>query len=337
MSSGKIYIYKRILLFQFKNQNRMSWTDRHGTEHPLTVIGNNNCDERKPFLVTDNGEITDEDKLPIFGVTYGPLTHEAENMTISIGPLVCEPAAADQESNFNERFEALELQINETIIELKKGINECQTDPCQNQGICSDVQNGYTCTCVPGFTGTNCEVNFDDCSENPCVHGMCTDLINSYKCTCETGYYGSNCDLQTPPCPTSEPNYRLIDNTCYYFETTRKSYNDAKQNCNTKFPQGKLFEPKSLSSNKKVHKAALSIENYPHWWIGITDKRSEGSWVYDSDGASVAFSIPWISGEPTGGTVQNCLQYKSASRNLIGQLGDNSCPMTCPTICEQIV
>ena len=243
----------------------------------------------------------------------------------------------DQESNINERFEALELQINETIIELKKGINECQTDPCQNQGICSDIQNGYTCTCVPGFTGTNCEVNFDDCSENPCVHGMCMDLINSYKCTCETGYYGSNCDLQTPPCPTSEPNYRLIDNTCYYFETTRKSYDDAKQNCNTKFPQGKLFEPKSLSSNKKVHKAALSIENYPHWWIGITDKRSEGSWVYDSDGASVAFSIPWISGEPTGGTVQNCLQYKSASRNLIGQLGDNSCPMTCPTICEQIV
>jgi hypothetical protein len=119
-----IRIYKPILLFQFKNQNRMSWIDRHGTEHPLTVIGNNNCDARKPFLVTDSGEITDEEKLPIFGVAYGPLTHEAENMTISIGPLVCEPAVADQESDINERVVELELQINETIIELKKGIND---------------------------------------------------------------------------------------------------------------------------------------------------------------------------------------------------------------------
>ena len=88
-------------------------------------------------------------------------------------------------------------------------------------------------------------MNFDDCSENPCVHGMCTDLVNSYKCTCETGYHGSNCDTH---CPTSEPNYRLIDNVCYYFETTGKSYDDAKQDCNNKFARGKLLEPK-ISTN----------------------------------------------------------------------------------------
>ena len=254
----------------------------------------------------------------------------------------------NQESNINERFEALELQINETIIELKKGINECQTNPCHNQGICSDVQNGYTCTCVPGFTGTNCEVNFDDCSENPCLHGMCMDLINSYKCTCETGYHGSNCDSQTPPCPTSEPNYRIIDSKCYYFEAEYKTYNFAKQNCNTKFPQGKLFEPKSTSSNRKVHKEALSYypnePGYPSgYWIGINDKRSEGSWVYDSDGTSVAFSIPWYNGEPNGltdgggNTYQNCLKYWSRSERYIGELGDYTCYSLYPSICEQIV
>ena len=125
-------------------------------------------------------------------------------------------------------------------------------------------------------------------------------------------------------CLKGEPNYRFIDNTCYYFETTYKSYDDAKQNCNTKFPQGKLFEPKSLSSNKKVYKMALSIKNHPYWWIGITDKRNEGSWVYDSDGTSVAISIPWNSGEPNGepngGSGENCLQSWK-----IGKWGDISC------------
>ena len=61
---------------------------------------------------------------------------------------------------------------------------------------------------------------------------------------------GHNNLLEIWKCPTSKPNYRSIENRCYYFETTFKSYEDAKQNCNTKFPQGKLFEPKSLSSNK---------------------------------------------------------------------------------------
>ena len=40
----------------------MSWIDRHVTEHPLPVIVNNNCDARKPFLVTDTDDFTDLEK-----------------------------------------------------------------------------------------------------------------------------------------------------------------------------------------------------------------------------------------------------------------------------------
>ena len=96
------------LTFQFANENRMTWIDRHGFKHSLTVIGSNNCDDRKPFLVTDTDEITDKEKLPILGITYGPLTHEAEKMTISIGPLICKPASANQENKMDQQFEALE-------------------------------------------------------------------------------------------------------------------------------------------------------------------------------------------------------------------------------------
>jgi len=210
-----------------------------------------------------------------------------------------------------ERFEVLELQINETIIELKKGVNECQTDPCQNQGTCTDIQNGYTCTCVPGFTGINCEVNFDDCSENPCVHGMCMDLINSYKCTCETGYYGSNCDSQTPPCSTSEPNYHLIDNKCYFFEKTSATWEKAKEGCKNKFPAGgKLFEPMTLAENKLVFNAAsinTVFSAYGNFWIGVTDTAQEGSFRYDSNSSPVSYNMPWYDGYGKRGTRKYCV------------------------------
>ncbi|XP_052085695.1 MAM and LDL-receptor class A domain-containing protein 1-like isoform X2 [Mytilus californianus] len=47
-------------------------------------------------------------------------------------------------------------------IKLKSGIcdvNECDYSPCQNGGSCSETTtaSGYTCSCLGGFTGQNCE------------------------------------------------------------------------------------------------------------------------------------------------------------------------------------
>lgn len=33
----------------------------------------------------------------------------------------------------------------------------CMGSPCQNGGTCTDALINYTCTCAPGWTGTNCE------------------------------------------------------------------------------------------------------------------------------------------------------------------------------------
>ena len=41
-------------------------------------------------------------------------------------------------------------------------IDECLSEPCPNGGTCLDEVNGYTCTCVPWYTGGHCETGKAD-------------------------------------------------------------------------------------------------------------------------------------------------------------------------------
>ena len=36
-------------------------------------------------------------------------------------------------------------------------IDECQSDPCAQKGTCIDAVNSFTCSCVDGYTGHDCE------------------------------------------------------------------------------------------------------------------------------------------------------------------------------------
>jgi hypothetical protein len=40
-----------------------------------------------------------------------------------------------------------------------------------------------------GFIGYYCETQIDQCQSNPCLNGgICRTLINSFKCDCPSGY-----------------------------------------------------------------------------------------------------------------------------------------------------
>ena len=52
-------------------------------------------------------------------------------------------------------------------------LNYCTNNkPCQNGATCTNTgQGGYTCACAPGYTGTNCEREINDCLYQPCLNG----------------------------------------------------------------------------------------------------------------------------------------------------------------------
>ena len=37
--------------------------------------------------------------------------------------------------------------------------DDCESNPCENDGKCVDGVASYTCECVEGFTGFNCEIS----------------------------------------------------------------------------------------------------------------------------------------------------------------------------------
>lgn len=67
---------------------------------------------------------------------------------------------------------------------------------CFNGGTCVDGINSFTCLCPPGFTGSYCQHDVNECDSRPCLHGgTCHDSYGTYKCTCPQGYTGLNCQV----------------------------------------------------------------------------------------------------------------------------------------------
>ena len=75
-------------------------------------------------------------------------------------------------------------------------VDACAAIPCLNEGLCYPIDaEQYTCDCDDtGFAGSACETEIDECTSSPCQNDAgCVDQINSYACTCIPGFSASNC------------------------------------------------------------------------------------------------------------------------------------------------
>ena len=96
-----------------------------------------------------------------------------------------------------------------------------------------NLLNGeYSCTCVLGYYGDDCEADVDYCLSNPChQESTCVvstlnnkgikslksfffspqDELTEYSCICSVGFTGKNCDQEFDYCASLSP---CIYGTC---------------------------------------------------------------------------------------------------------------------------
>ena len=80
-------------------------------------------------------------------------------------------------------------------------INDCIGTNCSGNGQCVDGVLSYTCVCVLGFTGVECDVNIDDCVAVDCSgNGQCVDGVHAYACECDPGFTGVECGINIDDC-----------------------------------------------------------------------------------------------------------------------------------------
>ena len=49
----------------------------------------------------------------------------------------------------------------------------------------------YLCFCEEGYTGYQCQTDWNECWSEPCLHaGTCIDEIGRYRCLCRPGFTG---------------------------------------------------------------------------------------------------------------------------------------------------
>lgn len=179
---------------------------------------------------------------------------------------------------------------------------------------CPDIYDG-TDVYLP--SKSNCEEYFHCVDGAPilmhCPDGLYWDQSNEF---CNWP------DQVSPPC-TAECKKPWIRadrvGNCYLFGTEPMNYDDAQQFCTDN--GGHLAEPRSKKETKVINNKIEKHAGGESYWIGLTDRRSEGTFVWGSDNTEVTYTN-WYKNEPNNLRNEDCVHIRP-SRN--SEWNDSKC------------
>uniref|UniRef100_A0A8C7W4R1 Uncharacterized protein n=1 Tax=Oncorhynchus mykiss TaxID=8022 RepID=A0A8C7W4R1_ONCMY len=121
--------------------------------------------------------------------------------------------------------------------------------------------------------------------------------------------------------------WRRFGCSCYYLSTERKSWKESRQDC---LERGADLV---IINSEEEQTFINGFESVTFAWIGLTDSVTEGTWKW-VDGTPLTTPRYWWSGEPGGGTYQNCgeIYYISSGQGVWRDLG---CSFSQEWICEK--
>ncbi|CAF2970635.1 unnamed protein product [Rotaria sp. Silwood2] len=218
-----------------------------------------------------------------------------------------------------------------TTIRSPYACNPSDSQACMNGGKCLQITRSYRCFCTPGYTGTFCETNINECASSPCQHdGICYDLEASYICYCPDGFFRPQCPSRSIATSTSARSFICPcqnDGTCSIFgsETCVCPNGFTGRFCEHLIPTSSCGRIK-CSNGGTCHENALepSVLPYCSCKSGYTGKFCETEYFRCRSNGRFADLYNCIEGK-----YFECIHYQQGvGSNPYGMLLSRNCPAT---------
>ena len=259
--------------------------------------------------------------------------HESAQMIVHVGPLECLPKEEDQSYSLRKHVMDLESKIdenNDTIVkndeECKEKVQELASKDVQHDqeflNMKSDLEskiNENNDTIVK--KDEECKEKVQELAAKDIQHDNKLQALTTKDSEQDNKLQGLTTkdsqddqeilDLNSvAKCPFGGVNVFNIDGGCYMFVDQEKKFNGAKSYCKSK--SGRLFEPRTIHTNKLVYDKGLEVLNNNDMWFGIISKNGKsGPWKFATSGENIGQAM-WDSSQPNESRSELCGYYSSS-------------------------